>query len=44
MKAFPIELADVRGIIVAVVLPVIPLVGSQVPLKTVLKVLLKALV
>ena len=44
MKIFPLEFADLREIIIAVVLPVLPFVGTHIPLEKALKVLPKILV
>jgi hypothetical protein len=43
MKPIPLEFADLRATIIAAVLPLIPFVGSHIPLETALKVLKKVL-
>jgi len=44
MKLFPIELADLRALLIAALFPAIPLVLTQIPLKDVARILAKVLV
>jgi hypothetical protein len=44
MRVFPIELAGLRAIIIPALLPALPLILTQIPLESALKVLLKVLV
>jgi hypothetical protein len=43
MKPIPLDFADLRAIILAALLPLIPFVGSQIPLEDALKLLKKVL-
>jgi len=43
MKAFPVHLAVVKGLVVATVLPFLPLVATVIPLKDLLKQIMEIL-
>ncbi|MEI7996544.1 MAG: hypothetical protein WCH01_16735, partial [Methylococcaceae bacterium] len=43
MKAFPVHLAVVKGLVIATVLPFLPLVATVIPLKDLLKQIMEIL-